>query len=588
LYIIAPLIFIILLGIVKRKRLLLSLGVVSLLVLVIIAGLLLAPLLFTSPSTETIAGEDFESVPVSEDLGLHTLGWRVQYWHSAIDIVIKSPEVPFSNDIWHAFRRLIGYGPETFIVTFQLFLPQDMWEHSHLLSVPLTNPHNHYLYLATTMGLLGLMSFLAILAVFFYLCFRYLHRAITDIDKLLLVAMVAGMVQYMADIFFNPVTISPELVFWLTVSFIPVLGRLTTGSKPEPTRTADLTQLDTGHKPHVSRIRRCVSAGCALLLIIVSFGVTIRPFFADMYLQKGLNLEAGRSEQAIFAFDKAVKLAPGEAVYWHCLGLYDYSLALMLKEGDVKTELLALATKAFERARELEPYITYRYHVLADVYTYWASTGAIDKWTIALSLYDKASQLAPGNAIILNKWSLALIIKGDLDEARAKLDYAASIDPDWAETSFLYGLLLAREGENAEAASKLMAPVQDNPANLNYFIDLCHRLMFYDMVSPLSDSLEIYAQEVPDEWVTHALLGTTSLFGRDIDKSLEEFNTAMLLVPDDDAGDLFHAILKLAAVSPKLRTALPDVATEWRAKLAQSPERDTLLPELDQFMDRQQ
>ena len=309
------------------------------LVLVIIAGLLLAPLLFTSPSTETIAGEDFESVPVSEDLGLHTLGWRVQYWHSAIDIVIKSPEVPFSNDIWHAFRRLIGYGPETFIVTFQLFLPQDMWEHSHLLSVPLTNPHNHYLYLATTMGLLGLMSFLAILAVFFYLCFRYLHRAITDIDKLLLVAMVAGMVQYMADIFFNPVTISPELVFWLTVSFIPVLGRLTTGSKPEPTRTADLTQLDTGHKPHVSRIRRCVSAGCALLLIIVSFGVTIRPFFADMYLQKGLNLEARRSEQAIFAFDKAVKLAPGEAVYWHCLGLYDYSLALMLKEGDVKTEL---------------------------------------------------------------------------------------------------------------------------------------------------------------------------------------------------------------------------------------------------------
>ncbi|MBN2463345.1 MAG: O-antigen ligase family protein [Dehalococcoidia bacterium] len=585
LYIIAPIIFIILLGIVKRKRLLLSLGAASLLILAIIAGLLLAPLLLSSPGAETTGDEDFESVSASEEVGLITLDWRVQYWRSAIDIVIKSPEVPFSNDRWHDFRRLIGYGPETFIVTFQLFLPEKMGE--PLLSLPLTRPHNHYLYLATTVGLLGLMSFLSILAVFFCLCFRYLRRAATEIDKLLLIAMMAGMAQYMADIFFNPVTISPELVFWLTLSFIPVLGRLTAGDKPEQTRAADSTQPDSSNKPHVNKIRRYVSAGCALLLVLIGFGITIRPLFADMYLHKGLNLQARRNEQAVSAFYKAVELAPGEAVYWHCLGSYDYSVALMIKEGDLQTKLLALATKALERARELEPYIVYRYHVLANVYTHWAKTGAVDKWPIALSLYDKASQLVPDNAIILNKWSLALIVKGDLDEAGTKLDYAASIDPDWAETSFLRGLLLAREGKNAEAASKLTAPIQDNPANLDDFIDLCRRLLIYDMVSPLSDSLEIYTQEAPDDWVAHALIGTTSLFDGNIDKSLDEFNSAMLLVPDDDTGALFRAILKLYNISPKFRTALPDVAAEWRAKLAQSTERDTLLPELDKLLGTQ-
>jgi tetratricopeptide (TPR) repeat protein/O-antigen ligase len=587
LYIIAPIIFVILLGIVKRKRLMLSLGVLSLLALSIIAGLLLAPLLLSTPTTEAPELEDSKPVPISEDLGLQTLGWRVQYWHSAVDIIIKSPEVPFSNDRLHDFRRLIGYGPETFIVTFQLFLPEKMDE--PLLSVPLTRPHNHYLYLATTIGLLGLTSFISILAAFFYLCFRYLRKAKADIAKLVLIAVIAGMVQYMTDIFFNPSTISTELVFWLSLSFIPVMGRLTTSDKPKQTKKiADSTRPDSNKKSYASKFRRYTSAGCALLLVFFGIGITARPLMADMYLQKGFNLQASQSEQAVFAFDKAVKWAPGEAVYWHCLGLYEYSVARIVKEENLKTEILTLATNALEEARKLEPYVVYRYHVLADVYIYWATAGATDKWPIALSLYEKASQLTPDNVAMLNKCSLALIIKGDLDQAQSKLDYAASIDPDWAETSFLYGLLLAKEDRNDEAVLKMTTPIQDNPANLDYFIGLCRRLAMYNTISQLKDILETSAAEAPDDWITHGLLGITSLFDGNIDKSLDEFNTSMLLVPSDNAGDLFRAILKLSTMSPQLKTALPDMATEWRDKLDQSPERDTLLPRLDRLVDTSQ
>jgi len=585
LYIIAPIIFIILLGIVKRKRLMLSLGALSLLALIIIAGLLLTPLLLSGPSVELPEPEDLKPVPTSEELGLQTLGWRVEYWQSSINIVTKSPEVPFSSDRFHSLRRFIGYGPETFIVTFQLFLPENMEEHHNLLSAPLTRPHNHYLYLANSIGLLGLMSFISILAVFFYLCFRYLRKAKTDIAKLVLIAMVAGMAQYLADIFFNPVTISPELVFWLTLGFIPVIGRLATGDESEQTKKiAGSTQPDNSQKYYVSKSRRYISACCALLLIVIGIGITIRPFLADMYLQKGFNLQARQSEKAVLAFDEATKLAPGEAIYWHCLGLYEFSVARIVKEGNLKTEILTLSTSAFEKARELEPYIAYRYHVLADVYAYWANTGDTDKWLLALPLYGKASQLIPDNAIILNKWSLALIVKGDLDEARTKLQYAASIDPGWAETSFLYGLLLAKEGENDEAVLKITTPIQDNPANLDYFIDLCRHLALYDTISPLTDALETSIDKASDDWIAHALLGITSLFHGNLDKSLDEFNTSMLLVPGEDAGYLFRTVLKLSALSPQFKTALPAVATEWRAKLAQSPERDKLLSELDKLL----
>jgi tetratricopeptide (TPR) repeat protein len=303
-----------------------------------------------------------------------------------------------------------------------------------------------------------------------------------------------------------------------------------------------------------------------------------------MYLQKGINLEANGDEHAIYAFDKAIEIDPGESAYWQYLGAYSYSVARRATEEPLKKEILTLATNAYNKALELKPYIAFEYYSLADVYTYWAEAEAADKWSTALSLYDKASQLFPRNAVILNKWSLALIIKGDLDEAQTKLDYAASIDPDWAETSFLSGLLLAREGKGDESVLKISAPIRDDPANLGYFIDLCLSLAVYDMVSPLRDSLEIYTQETPDDWIAHALLGTTSLFSNNVDKSLDEFNSAMLLVPDNDTGDLFRTILKLSTISPPFKKTLPGVAAEWRAKLAQSPDRNTLLPALDRLV----
>jgi O-antigen ligase len=583
LYVISVVFFILLWGIVKRKRLMLGLGAASLLALVIIAGVLLSPLLFSVPGTETHTPEHLQSTPISEDIGLKTLGFRVQYWQSTIDLLRKSPEVPFSNDRLHFLRKVIGYGPETFIVTFQLFFPEKLKsDYTHRLLL-VDRPHNDYLYLAATVGLLGLMSFLSILAVFFYLCFRYLRRARADIDKLLLIAMVAGTIQYMADIFFNLSTISPELVFWLMLAMTPVIGRFIR-SQEAGAEVKETARTERGAAFYVTRTRALLSAGCAVALIIAGLGIGVRPFAADMYLKKGLKLQSVNIEQAVYAFDKATRLEPEEATYWHFLGAYSYSVARNTKEEPLKTDVLSLTASAYSKSLELNSYIAYEYYSPADVYTYWAQAGAADKWTTALSLYDEASQLFPNNAVILNKWSLALIIKGDLDEAQTKLDYAASIDPNWAETSFLSGLLLAKEGRNDEAALKIIAPIQDNPANLNYCIDMCYDLIMYDMVRPLQNAMETHAPKAPDEWTGHATLGITSLFTGDIAQSLNELNDAMLSVPGENAGGLFQAILRLSDMSPDFKKLLPDVAADWRDKLSQSPERDTLLPQFDRLM----
>jgi len=578
-FIVGPITFVALMGIVKRKKLVLGLGAVCLLALGVTAALLLVPLVSSS------AGDG--PTPSSAEAGVGAaLGQRAQFWRGAIDVVLESPEVPFSNDRLHSLRAFVGYGPETFVVTLQSFFPEK-WKSGYTSGSRLIDrPHNHYLYLAATVGLLGLASLLSILGIFFWLCFRSLLKATSGIDKLLLIALVASMGQYMADSLFNPSTILPELVFWLMLSLVPVIGRLATTGKPTEAevRLEEVTQHRSGEASHITRIRSYLSMGCAVLLVLIGIGITVRPLLADIHLQEGLNLQARGSEQAVFAFSKAVEIQSEEPAYWSYLGAYTYSVARRAGEQPVKTDILAYSTSAYEQARELEPYIAFRYYSLADVYVYWAQQRAADKWPIALSLYDKASQLFPRNAVILNKWALALIIKGDFNEAREKLDYAASIDPDWPETSFLSGLLLAREGKDDEAARAIIAPIQESQASLNSFIDFCRGVAVYNMVPLLGDALEVYKQRTSDEWIPHAMLGVTSVCVGDVDESLDEFNSAMLLVPDDDVADLFRAILRLSEISPNFKTMLPGVASEWRTRLAESPEQSTLLQALDELV----
>lgn len=587
LYIISLVIFILVWGIVQRKRLVMGLGLTCLIALTIIAAVLMAPLLFEKTGSETGKPQQEGPILISEEVGLENLGGRVEYWRGAADILIKSPEVPYSNDRWHFIRRAIGYGPETFTVTFQLFFPENLKSDITNINILVDRPHNDYLYLASTMGLLGLMSFLAILAVFFYLCFRYLRRATVNMDKLFLIAMAAATIQYMADIFFNLSTITPELVFWLILAMTCVIGRFIENKIPV---SAELKEAYTDQRrgtSNVTRTRFYVSLGCVLALVIVGLIIAIRPFLADIYLEKGLKLQSTDSAQAVYALDQATRIEPEEANYWHALGAYTYYVGRHVKEQSFKTKVVATAAEDQYKAAELSRYVAYEYYSLADVCTYWAWSGATDKWSVAMSFYDKASQLFPGNAVILDKWSLALIIKGDLAEAKTKLDYAASCDSNWANTSFLHGLLLAREGKKEEAALKLTQPIIDRPANLNYFIDLCNDFKLYDMLSPLEDSLKIYAEERSDDWSAHALLGITRLFNDDPALGLDELNSAILSAPNDAVGGLFQAILKLTTMSPKLKEALPDVAAEWQNKLAQSPDRDTLLPALDKLLSNQ-
>ncbi len=586
LYIIAPFIFLLLLGIVRRRRLLVGIGMLSLAAIGTVAGMILMPLLFQGADNGAVKNKDPEYAISAERLELITLGNRVQHWRNTVDMILKSPEVPLSNDRLSSIRTFIGYGPETFIITYQGFYPEGLKSQRTHYSIMMSRPHNYYLYLAAVTGLLGLISYLSILAVFFYLLFRYIRKVGFNIDRLILIALVASMIGYMADRLFNPSTILTDLMFWLTLSLVPVIARLS--SNPDSSETNIVSEKATknndGKEFSYPNVRWIISVGCAIILIIAGVSITFRPVLADVQLQKALDLQAVGNENALEAFERVVEIEPKEAAYWGYLGAYSYAEARRVVEEPLKTYYLTLSAAAYARACELERFMAYRYYIMADMHVYWANEGASDKWPIAFSLYDKALQLFPRNAVILNKWALALIIEGDLTQAREKLDDAASIDPEWSGTAFLSGFLTVKEGKPEEAAYEMIRPIREAPYNLNYFTDLCIQFIAYDMVDSVEDALTSYMQQTTGDWVPHAMLGVTSLCNGNPERSFKEFDTAMFLVPDRDAGDLFKPIFGLAIRSPNFRMLLSSVKSEWRTKLSRTDDSKRVLWQFDQLM----
>jgi len=571
-------VFITLLGIVRRKRLLLGIGIGGLAALAVAAVLIVAPVLFPAAG----GGGPETGGTTAEELGLTTIKYRAEYWRAALDIVGDPPLVPFTSDSLHSLRTFIGYGPETFIITSHGFSFTETQSSYAKIPILTARPHNHYLYLATTIGVLGLAAFIAIIAVFFRQLFRHLRSATLSIDKLLVIALMAGMSQYLVDSLFNPSTITAELVFWLMLGMVPVLGRLTgkgaaagAGLKKEPAGI-NLERPDAAGKR-----RNYLAIGCASLLIGLAVSITVNPFRADIEFQKALNFERVHSEQAIFAFDRTTRMAPGNPVYWGAMAGYIFNTEATSET--VETRLLAFATDTYEKSLALEPYIAVRNYYLADMYLYRIINGATGGWERTLELYDMASQLAPTNPAILNRWALALVIKGDFAEARAKLEQSASVDPDWVETAFLSGLLLAGEGKDSEALDEFTALLRDDPAYLTGFAALCSRLALYDIVGPVDNVLSASCAETSPDWMPCAMAGITAFFTGHLDSSIDSLDRAMVLAPDSAAGEIFRVSLDLAGQSPDFETRLAEAAPGWREKLSRSPQADRWLQELDEL-----
>jgi tetratricopeptide (TPR) repeat protein len=574
LFVIGIFTFFVLIGIFLQRKTTLGLSILSLLFIVLVAVALLGQMII--PENGVSPGESrTQNATVAEQVGLGTLPIRLQTWQCAVEVITQSPEIPYLQDNWHFLRPLIGYGPETFIAMSQTRFPP-AWKATYTFeSLVISQPENHYLYLALTLGILGLLAFLVILGIFFYKGFKYLLRSRERNSILLISAFIAAIVQYCAHVFFDPSVITAELVFWLVLALtvaeirIHSEGEITLPKQPVDVEEEGQKAAETGP----GLIKKLISMIVIMIFIAIGAGLTATPLLANTYIQSGLTLYNKDKNAAMAMYTEAARIEPRQSYYHNFVGDLAYMMAQGSSDPQEKAKLLSLSESAYYDAIRVDPVMAIWYYRLADVDVYWALNGNKDKFDDAIGLYEKADRIFPANPVILNKWALALIFKGDYQAAEQKLADSSKSDPLWIQTSFFQGLLEIYNGDKQAAADFIITPVKSDAKDIAYYINFCSTLTTYRAgeIDKVSGALKSHLDSDGGDWKGYALLGISDIYSGDYQDSVQAFKKSAEIVPDED-------INLLAGVVNAMLSNHSEFQTERRAIVGGLMDRESKIP----------
>jgi serine/threonine protein kinase/Tfp pilus assembly protein PilF len=228
----------------------------------------------------------------------------------------------------------------------------------------------------------------------------------------------------------------------------------------------------------------------------------------------------------------------------------------------------ALATQDVERALELDPHSADAYGAQSEVYSaegreadaIAAVVRAMDlapdnwRWPVVLGAYyfnagqlkeaseqfAKATQITPDNAIALRDLGLASLELGRFDAARANLEKAAGLEPNYPAFSAL-GTLLELEGKYAESVTMYQKALALSPNDYTAWGNLASGYLWspggHDQAikayRKAIDLAEVRRKETPEDPLLLAGLGGYYAAVADRDHSLPLLRQAVALAPDN-------------------------------------------------------
>lgn len=567
LYVIGIFTFLGLISLFLQRNTALALSIISMLIIAIVAVALLGQLVMPGggnpPGTSGSEGQQ-----PAEQVGLPSLGIRTQMWQDAFEIIRNAPDIPLVQDNVHMLRRLIGYGPETFIAVSQVYFPASFKSEYTYASAVLTQVENNYLYLAVTIGIIGLLCYLGLLAAFFFISVRLLLRSQERDIILVVAAFIAAIVQYCAHMLFNPTAIVPDMVFWLVLALIAVLAKLSVAvrdsSSADSTNTGD-TAAPAESLP--SRLRKWVAALVIVLAAVVGLSLTVPSMYANMKMREGITQWRQGNDKFIESFAEAISAEPQEAYYYGQLGYCAYSGAVAAKDPVKEAGLLKVSIAAHEAGSGLEPPLAYWHYMLADNYIYAMKTGDKGKLEDALKSYQTADMLFPGNAVILNKWALALMLSGDYAGAGRKLSESRNADGEWIQTTYYTGLLEVYQGCYCSAGYCFVYPVEQKITDVGPYMSFCSQLALYGGINKVVEGLQIYCGCHPDDWTGLALLGIAEVYDNKLEAGADSFRRSAHNVPGEHAGMLKAVVTVMGMENRSFQPVAQEIADSLAAKI---------------------
>ncbi|MBI4033104.1 MAG: O-antigen ligase family protein [Candidatus Blackburnbacteria bacterium] len=299
--------------------------------------------IFGSPWTPTLLEQRTQNIEqrvdggtVLEQGGTESADIRKIVWKGALNIFTAYP--------------IFGSGVETFAYSYYQFRPVEHnltseWDFLY------NKAHNEYLNFLATTGILGLTSYLSIIATFLLWCVHKLiiahSRPFAEIraNSLLVTSILAGYVSMLVTNFFGFSVVTTATLFFL----FPAMAVAGTQDKAKNSLTRLLATRHLGF-----RINEFTSLRVTLVLAVLLFTFYLllrlaQIWQADVFYREATELEAqGESWAAAQNAEKAVTLRPDEPVYYNELAKSLGHLAVSFAEAREETQAVDFAQKAIE------------------------------------------------------------------------------------------------------------------------------------------------------------------------------------------------------------------------------------------------
>lgn len=362
--------------------------------------------------------------------------------------------------VWKRYP-IFGSGVETFAYSYYRDRPVahnlvSEWDFLY------NKAHNEPLNFLATTGLVGLTTYLLI---FSWLGVVVLKGALDSktalTDKLILIAILAGLIAQSISNFFGFSTVMVTVLLFLYLGAIAEKTRVQTDSESDSKNYSKHKK----YKPKQTLLLWQYAGICAIS--ITSAFMLSKVYFywsadADYSMAKKLS-HAGSSDRSIDYLTKAIKKSPSEALYYDQLSGEYADIAIQLAKENYATQsaqAAQLAILASDTTLELNPNQLNFYKTRARVF---ATLSQLEPKILeeAQKTLIAALEKSPTDAKLWYNLGVVLFSLDQKDQAIAVLEKAIELKPDYGSARYQLAQAYERVG-NLEEALKNYQFILDN------------------------------------------------------------------------------------------------------------------------------
>lgn len=355
-----------------------------------------------------------------------------------------------------AHNPFFGIGPNTFSIGWS------MWRPTEILASQFSGTDFYFgvgmvpTFLVTT-GIIGFLSILMFLVVFFFRALQSIKVALRDNNSnyLIFSSIIVAFYFWAATIFSSPNIVCLVLAALSTGVFIGILAYK---------RVISIYEGSFLNDPRASFF----SILTIVVLMIVSIATSymyVSKFTALVYFAKSQNatqkveslIESENNLSKAISFDK-------NDLYYRALSqVYLSHIITILSDKSVTPEfiksqaqdIVSLAEKTASLAINNNPKFYKNWVNLGDIYNTYLALGIEGAYSNALSSYNKALELSPNNPNIIFSIGTLNYKKADYNQAVKDFEKAVSINSTYFDARYLLALSYQKVGENTKAREQL-------------------------------------------------------------------------------------------------------------------------------------